>query len=77
MAPVNWVKAVWNKLFRDSETLFWGFIQALSGAAMFFWDNQELRNALVNFASPEYAGLALVVLGGVTVLARISRARDL
>lgn len=77
MAPVNWVKVTWLKLFRDSETLFWAFVQAAGGAAVYFWDNPVLREAVQNMFQPKYAPFVLVGMGVVTLVARLSRAKDL
>lgn len=77
MKPVEWVKATWKKFFRDSETLFWAFVQAVGGAAIFFWDNQILRDAVKAMFQPEYAPFVLVGMGLVTAIARLSRAKDL
>ncbi len=77
MKTVNWIKAVWTKFFRDSETLFWAFIQAVSGLGVYFYQDSILREAFVNMFKMEYAPLALVGMGLITFLARISRAKDL
>ncbi len=77
MKPFQWLKQVWLKFFRDSETLFWAFVQAVSGLGIYFYQDGLLRDAFLAMFKPEYAPLALVGMGLVTFLARISRAKDL
>ena len=77
MKPLRWLKKIWQKFFRDSETLFWAFVQSVSGLGIYFYQDSTLRDAFVNMFKMEYAPLVLVGMGVVTFLARISRAKDL
>jgi len=77
MKPVEWIKSVWKKFFRDSEVLFLAFIQAVVGAATYFWENPLLRDAVKAMFQPEYGPFVLVGMGALYALARVFRAKDL
>jgi hypothetical protein len=63
--------------FADSETIFWARLQVFAGAVWTAIEQADLSSIFSALGYGRYLGIALVVMGAVTELARRSRATDL
>lgn len=73
--------SVWGRTLagaRDSATVFWGGVLYVAGAivdlaekAADFLNLPEVTTFINNYFPPKYVAIGLMVIGGVTILARL------